>query len=108
MADDRDSPRLSALGARIREAQARRTAGNGDRGGAKGDLPGGVLGMAFRVGVELASALAVGVGIGWLLDRWLGTRPWLLIVFFFLGAGAGIANLVRLLPGFGRGDDRDT
>ena len=51
--------------------------------------------QAFRVGAELVSGLIVGVGIGWALDQWLGTTPWLLLVFFFLGAGAGILNVYR-------------
>src|SRR5437773_4096907 len=37
------------------------------------------MGMAFRVSVELVSALAVSVGIGWLIDRWLGTGPWAMV-----------------------------
>ena len=54
-----------------------------------------MLGIAFRIGVELVSALLVGAGIGWLLDRWLGTTPFLLLLFFFLGAAAGILNVFR-------------
>lgn len=53
------------------------------------------MSLAFRVGVELAAALLVGGGIGWLLDAWLGTSPALLILFFFLGAAAGILNVFR-------------
>ena len=41
------------------------------------------------------AALAVGVGIGWLLDRWLGTLPLFLLIFFFLGAAAGLLNVYR-------------
>lgn len=53
------------------------------------------FGQAFRVGAELISALLVGVGIGWALDEWLGTKPWLMIVFIFLGGAAGILNVYR-------------
>jgi ATP synthase protein I len=52
-------------------------------------------GVAFRIGVELVAALAVGGGIGWLLDRWFGTLPLFLIVFFVLGAIAGLLNVFR-------------
>lgn len=52
-------------------------------------------GFAFRIGVELVSALLVGAGIGWLLDRWWGTEPFLLLIFFFLGAAAGLLNVFR-------------
>ena len=43
----------------------------------------------------MAAALAVGGGIGWLLDEWLGTRPWLFVVFIFVGIAAGILNAFR-------------
>mgnify|MGYP002152638149 CR=1 FL=1 len=45
--------------------------------------------------------LTVGVGIGWFLDRWLDTTPWLLIVFLFLGIGAGLSNAFRLAKKYG-------
>lgn len=54
------------------------------------------VGLAFRVSVELVSALAVGLGIGWVLDEWLGTRPWLMILFILLGGAAGMLNVYRL------------
>ena len=54
-------------------------------------------GVGTRVGVELLSALVVGLGIGWGLDRWLHTSPFLLVVGVFLGGAAGIANVWRLM-----------
>ena len=39
----------------------------------------------------------VAVAIGWFLDGWLGTRPWLLMLFFVLGGAAGVANVWRLV-----------
>lgn len=56
--------------------------------------------LAFRVGMELVSAFAVGLGIGWLLDRWLGTAPWLMVVFILLGGAAGILNVIRVAGGY--------
>jgi len=62
----------------------------------RGDKPGGSpMGIALRVGVEMVSALLVGVAIGWALDRWLGTRPILLAVFVLLGGAAGVLNVWR-------------
>jgi len=60
-----------------------------------------VLGLAFRVSVEVVSALAVGLGIGWLLDQWLDTRPWLMLAFLLLGGCAGMLNVYRVAKGFG-------
>ena len=54
-------------------------------------------GIGARVGVELLSALIVGLGIGWALDRWLHTTPLFLVVGVFLGGAGGIANVWRLM-----------
>ena len=53
------------------------------------------FGVATRLVAELVSGLVIGGGIGWLLDRWLGTGPWMMVVFFLLGAGAGLSNVIR-------------
>lgn len=53
------------------------------------------FGPAIRIGVDLVSGIAVGVFIGWLLDRWLETTPWLMLVFFVLGSAAGLTNVMR-------------
>jgi ATP synthase protein I len=58
---------------------------------------GSPMGIGVRVGVELVAAMAVAVAIGWWLDRWLGTSPWLLGVFVLLGGAAGVANVWRLM-----------
>jgi ATP synthase protein I len=59
------------------------------------------LGLAFRVGAELVAALVVGVGIGLLIDRWLGTAPWGLLVMFLFGSAAGFLNVYRAVRGLG-------
>jgi ATP synthase protein I len=61
----------------------------------RGSSPQSAYGFAFRIGVELVVALAVGGGIGWVLDHWLGTMPLFLLVFFVLGAVAGLLNVFR-------------
>jgi ATP synthase protein I len=53
------------------------------------------FGQAFRLSSEMVAGVLVGGFIGWTLDNWLGTGPWLLLVFFFLGIAAGILNAVR-------------
>lgn len=98
MTKSRPPKSLDDLDARLREAKARR-AGAGP--GAEPRDRGAGLGFALRIGVDLVAALAVGVGIGLLLDRWLGTTPWLLLLFFVLGAAAGMLNVFRVMAGFG-------
>ena len=56
---------------------------------------GSFMGNAFKLGTELVAAVGVGTIIGFILDSWFGTKPWLIIVFFFLGAAAGILNVIR-------------
>lgn len=56
----------------------------------------------MRIGVELAAAIGVGTAIGIVLDRWLGTTPWLLIVFFLIGCAAGFLNVYRAAQNFDR------
>ncbi|MDC0937611.1 AtpZ/AtpI family protein [Pelagibacteraceae bacterium] len=56
---------------------------------------GSFMGSAFKLGTELVAAVAVGTIIGFILDTWFGTKPWLIIIFFFLGAAAGMSNVIR-------------
>jgi ATP synthase protein I len=78
---------------RLAEAEQRRT------GPVRPAQKGGTSawGVGTRVGVELLSALVVGVGIGWGLDRWLHTTPFLMVLGVLLGGAAGIANVWRLM-----------
>ncbi len=55
-----------------------------------------LVGMAMRVSIELVVGLAVGLGMGWLIDRWLGTRPWFMLGMMFVGVTAGILNVRRM------------
>ena len=56
---------------------------------------GSFMGSAFKLGTELVSAVAVGTIIWFILDSWFDTKPWLIIIFFFLGTAAGILNVIR-------------
>ena len=56
---------------------------------------GSFMGSAFKLGTELVAAVAVGTIIGFILDTLFDTKPWLIIIFFFLGAAAGIVNVIR-------------
>jgi ATP synthase protein I len=54
------------------------------------------IGSAFKLGTELVSAVLVGTIIGFILDTWFDTKPWLIILFFFLGSVAGILNVIKV------------
>ena len=56
---------------------------------------GSFMGNAFKLGTELVAAVAVGTIIGFILDNWFDTKPWFIIIFFFLGAAAGMLNVIR-------------
>jgi ATP synthase protein I len=53
------------------------------------------IGTAFKLSAELVSAVAVGTIIGFLLDKTFGTKPWLILIFFFVGVIAGIVNVFK-------------
>ena len=56
---------------------------------------GSFMGNAFKLGTELVAAVAVGTIIGFILDTWFDTKPWLIIIFFFLCAAAGMLNVIK-------------
>ena len=53
------------------------------------------LGIAFKMSTEMVAAVVVGTIIGFILDNWFGTKPWLILIFFFVGVITGILNVVR-------------
>tara|TARA_B100000427_G_scaffold249696_1_gene212888 strand:+ start:58 stop:339 length:282 start_codon:yes stop_codon:yes gene_type:complete len=53
------------------------------------------LGIAFKMSTEMVAAVVVGTIIGFILDNWFGTKPWLILIFFFVGVAAGILNVVK-------------
>ena len=61
----------------------------------KSDGSSSSMGAAFKMSTELVSAVAVGTIIGFILDNWFGTKPWLILIFFFVGVVAGIMNVVK-------------
>ena len=53
------------------------------------------IGVAFKLSTEMVAAVVVGTIIGFILDNWFGTKPWLILIFFFVGVVAGILNVIR-------------
>ena len=54
-----------------------------------------LLGMAFKMSTELVAAVLVGTIIGFIFDNWFGTKPWLILTFFFVGVIAGVLNVIK-------------
>src|SRR5947207_5182166 len=88
---------LARLGERLDKARARRD-GTPMPEPDNADLQRGA-GLGFRIGIEFVVAIVIATGLGWALDRWLGTRPWGTIVLFFLGVGAGMLSVYRAVAG---------
>ena len=53
-------------------------------------------GFAYAASITLFASVASFCALGWFLDKWLGTNPWLLIVGIVLGSAAGLYEFVRL------------
>ncbi len=103
MSDPDKPPSLEDLEGRLRQARGKRDDGT-SRGQAERRLTEGKssLGLAWQLGVEMITAVAVCTVGGWWLDRWLGTRPWIMVALFLLGVSAGTLNAYRLAMRFGR------
>jgi ATP synthase protein I len=84
--------RLDTLKARIDAAQGRRAEADLTRSAA---APPSGLGVALRVSTELFAGVVVGGGLGWFLDRALGSSPIGLVIFILIGFAAGTMNLIR-------------
>ena len=65
------------------------------RKNAQNNNPSSNLGLAFKMSTELVSAVVVGTIIGFILDGWFGTKPWLILIFFLVGVIAGIMNVIK-------------
>ena len=53
------------------------------------------FGNALKISTELVASVVVGTTLGFILDNWFDTRPWLTIIFFFMGVTAGIMNVIK-------------
>ena len=78
-----------------RLATARQARETGERRNSSAVASHRLLGMAWRVAIELAVAVAVSAAVGVALDRWLGTAPWLMLLLLVMGMAAGGVNAMR-------------
>lgn len=90
--------RLDRLSGELKTRTAARPSAPAPKPGADTDASGAgsAMSLGLRAGSEFVSAVIVGSGIGWVLDRALHTNPAFLIVFFLIGVTAGVWNVIRL------------
>lgn len=87
------SARLKRLGERLEQASPSRSSDTGPATRSAADHAGFARG--FRLSSELVAGVLVGAGLGWLIDKGLGTLPWGMFVFALLGFTAGVLNVMR-------------
>lgn len=89
--EDREAlkARAAGIGARLEQVKARRAPQLDPAARTN------AMGQAFKIAIELVVGVLFGGLVGWFLDGYLGTRPWLLVLFLVLGFAAGLTNVVR-------------
>ena len=93
---DNDGPEpLRDLGAKLKKARESARHGRPD-GAQSGNANPKAFALGMRVALEMIAAFLAGGVIGWFLDKWLGTSPWMLILWVALGFAAGIRSAYRV------------
>jgi ATP synthase protein I len=87
------SARLKRLGERLGAVKASRPPDTSPAASPRADSS--AMARGFRLSTELVGGVLLGAALGWLLDRWLGTSPWGLIVLVLLGFAGGVLNVMR-------------
>lgn len=97
MAEQEKPSSLEDIEARLRAARGAEDAAK--RVGPERSVASSGLGLGFRISIEFVAGVAVGVGIGYAVDRWLGTAPIMMVLFLLLGGAAGVLNAYRAAKG---------
>ncbi len=96
MAEDERKATPDDLDKRLKSVRQAYQKGVGRSSKPAANAEGEKLGVGMRVAVELVAGVVAGAFLGLMADRWLGTKPWLLIVGFVLGCGAAFMNVYRV------------
>ena len=88
--------RLAKLNDALRARDERAAAQTPTGAAAKGNSIGRAMSAGLNVFSEFVAAIVVGAFVGWQADAWLGTKPWLMVVFLGLGTAAGFWNIYRI------------
>ncbi|WP_119300324.1 AtpZ/AtpI family protein [Dongia deserti] len=102
---EKDPRDLDKFDAKLKAARDR-IEGRGE-GSKKSSYNDSLVAVGYRMSIELVVGVCVGLGLGWLIDMQMGTRPWFMIGLMFLGMVAGIFNVVRLSKDVQRRMDKD-
>jgi len=92
---EEDPRKIDQFDAKLQAARDR-IEGRGDRGSDNGSYNDSLAGVGYRMSIELVVGICVGLGLGWLIDWQMGTKPWFMLILMLLGLVAGIFNVVRL------------
>ncbi len=96
--DDDASQRLKDLSSRVRAARSESGMDPDPRPARRSAT--GAMGLGFRIAVELVVCTAVGGGLGYGADSWLGIAPWGMTVGIGLGFAAGVTTIIRVVKGY--------
>ena len=97
MTDREKPPSLEDVEARLAAVRVQQ-----DQGRAKSEsrrASGAAQGVGFKIAAELVASVLVGAGAGYFLDQWLNTKPLFMVVMVFLGFGAALMNIFRIMKG---------
>ena len=89
-----DPRNLEQFDAKLKAARER-IEGRGE-GSKKRSHDDSLVAVGYRMSIELVVGICAGLGLGWLIDRQMGTKPWFMLILMFVGLAAGIFNVVRL------------
>ncbi|MAZ02938.1 MAG: hypothetical protein CMN56_07355 [Sneathiella sp.] len=90
-----EPPSEEDFSARLKKAQQQQEQASWQRSDLKVERSAGA-GKAWRLSVEMVAALLVCGWFGWLLDKWLDTKPWVMLVFLIVGAAVGLYNVIKV------------
>lgn len=96
--DDDASQRLKDLSSRVRAARSAAGLEPAPQTQRRGSA--GAMGLGFRVAVEMVVCTAVGGGLGYGVDAWLGIAPWGMVVGLGFGFAAGVTTIYRVVKGY--------
>jgi ATP synthase protein I len=91
--DPRD---LDQFDAKLKAARDRIEGREGPGSKKTGSSSDSLVAVGYRMSIELVVGICLGLGLGWLIDKQMGTKPWFMLILMFVGLAAAILNVVRM------------